>query len=36
VLGDGEIIETGNHDALMVSKGHYYEMVTSQLGVVDV
>jgi len=34
VLGDGEIIETGNHDALMVSKGHYYEMVTSQLGTV--
>ena len=35
VIGDGSIMEIGNHDELMVQKGHYYEMVVSQLGTVD-
>ena len=34
VIDNGKIIENGNHDALMEQKGHYYEMVISQLGTV--
>ncbi|MEG2718041.1 MAG: ABC transporter ATP-binding protein [Clostridia bacterium] len=32
VVGDGCIVEQGNHDALMAAKGVYYRMVLSQLG----
>ena len=32
VIGDGEILESGNHLSLMKKKGHYYEMVISQTG----
>ena len=32
VIDNGKIIENGNHNALMQQKGHYYEMVVSQLG----
>ncbi len=32
VVGDGRIIEKGNHDSLMAEKGHYYSMVISQMG----
>ncbi|HHW49337.1 MAG TPA: ABC transporter ATP-binding protein [Clostridiaceae bacterium] len=32
VISDGEIIESGNHESLMNRKGHYYEMVISQMG----
>jgi len=34
VIGDGEILESGNHATLMARKGQYYEMVVSQMGVV--
>jgi len=34
VIGDGEILETGNHAELMARQGRYYEMVVSQMGVV--
>jgi len=30
VMKDGDIIETGNHDELMASKGFYYELYNSQ------
>jgi len=33
VIGEGEIIESGNHKELMANKGHYYEMVVSQMGI---
>ncbi|SHI09920.1 ATP-binding cassette, subfamily B [Sporobacter termitidis DSM 10068] len=32
VIGGGEILESGTHNALMANKGAYYEMVMSQLG----
>lgn len=32
VLDAGEIIECGNHEELMAAKGHYYDMVVSQMG----
>ncbi len=32
VIGDGRIIEYGNHRSLMKMKGHYHEMVISQMG----
>jgi len=32
VIGDGEILESGNHQELMARKGPYYEMVVSQVG----
>lgn len=32
VIGDGKIIERGNHKSLMDQKGHYYNMVISQMG----
>ena len=32
VIGNGEILESGNHNELMKSKGAYYEMVLSQMG----
>ena len=32
VIGDGQILESGNHHSLMEKKGHYYEMVVSQMG----
>lgn len=32
VMGDGQILEYGNHQSLMREKGHYYEMVMSQMG----
>jgi len=34
VMGDGRIMESGNHDELMEQKGRYYEMVISQLGAI--
>ena len=33
VIGEGEIIEKGNHQSLMAAKGAYYNMVVSQMGV---
>ncbi len=32
VIGDGQILENGNHQSLMDEKGRYYEMVMSQMG----
>lgn len=32
VIGDGKILEIGNHKSLMHKKGHYYNMVISQMG----
>lgn len=32
VVGDGKIIERGNHESLMAEKGPYYNMVISQMG----
>jgi ATP-binding cassette subfamily B protein len=32
VLSNGRIVERGDHAALMALKGHYYEMVVSQMG----
>ncbi len=32
VIGDGQILENGNHQSLMNEKGRYYEMVMSQMG----
>lgn len=32
VIGEGKILERGNHKSLMKQQGHYYEMVMSQLG----
>jgi ATP-binding cassette subfamily B multidrug efflux pump len=32
VIGDGKILEKGNHKNLMSKKGQYYRMVTSQMG----
>jgi ATP-binding cassette subfamily B protein len=32
VIGDGKILERGNHESLMKQKGRYYEMVISQMG----
>lgn len=32
VIGDGQILEYGNHQSLMREQGRYYEMVMSQLG----
>jgi len=35
VLNNGMITEIGNHIDLMDKKGHYYDLVSSQLGLVD-
>ena len=35
VIGDGEILECGNHRELMEKKGRYYEMVVSQMGLAE-
>lgn len=35
VVGDGKILENGNHKSLMEKKGYYYEMVISQMGKLD-
>lgn len=32
VIGEGQILESGNHQSLMEKQGRYYEMVMSQLG----
>lgn len=32
VIGDGKILESGNHKSLMDIKGQYYKMVVSQMG----
>lgn len=32
VIGEGRILESGNHEQLMARKGRYYEMVVSQMG----
>lgn len=32
VIGDGTILEMGNHDELMEQHGRYYDMVVSQIG----
>ena len=32
VIGDGKIIESGNHETLIAQKGRYYQMVVSQMG----
>lgn len=32
VLSKGRIVERGDHETLMAGKGHYYEMVVSQMG----
>jgi len=32
VIGDGRILESGNHKSLMDKKGQYYKMVISQMG----
>lgn len=32
VIGGGRILESGNHQSLIEQKGHYYDMVISQMG----
>ena len=32
VIGDGQILEYGNHQSLMEEQGRYYQMVMSQMG----
>jgi len=32
VIGDGQILESGDHKSLMEKKGRYFEMVVSQMG----
>jgi ATP-binding cassette subfamily B protein len=32
VIGDGQIMEYGNHESLMKEQGCYYNMVMSQMG----
>ncbi len=32
VIGDGKILESGNHKSLMDERGEYYKMVISQMG----
>ncbi|MFT4106353.1 MAG: ABC transporter ATP-binding protein [Lacrimispora sp.] len=32
VIGDGQILESGNHQSLMKMQGRYYEMVMNQMG----
>ena len=32
VIGDGQILEYGNHESLMEEQGRYYHMVMSQMG----
>ena len=34
VIHDGMIVESGTHESLMLNKGRYYEMVSSQMGLV--
>ncbi|TGY41176.1 ABC transporter ATP-binding protein [Clostridium sartagoforme] len=36
VIGDGKILESGNHKTLMEKKGRYFEMVISQRGKIKV
>jgi ABC-type multidrug transport system fused ATPase/permease subunit len=33
VLGDGHIAELGNHEKLMETKGHYFDLFNKQMGV---
>jgi ATP-binding cassette subfamily B protein len=35
VLSGGRIVERGNHASLMSQKGHYYQMVVSQMGLAE-
>ncbi|QAA34878.1 ABC transporter ATP-binding protein [Clostridium manihotivorum] len=35
VIGEGKILEKGNHKTLMEKKGRYYDMVMSQMGRLD-
>ncbi|MDZ4993857.1 ATP-binding cassette domain-containing protein [Clostridium perfringens] len=35
VVGDGKILESGNHNSLMQKKGYYYDMIISQMGKLD-
>ncbi|WP_160677614.1 ABC transporter ATP-binding protein [Clostridium sp. C8-1-8] len=35
VIGEGRILEKGNHKTLMEKKGRYYDMVMSQMGRLD-
>ena len=35
VISGGEIVESGDHEILMELRGHYYDMVVSQLGTVE-
>lgn len=36
VIGNGKILESGNHKTLMEKKGYYFEMVMSQMGKLNV
>lgn len=36
VIGNGKILESGDHKTLMEKKGHYFKMVISQMGKVNV
>ncbi len=36
VIGDGKILESGDHKILMEKKGDYFEMVISQMGKLNV
>ena len=35
VMSNGMIVEIGKHEELMSKKGHYYELASKQLGVVE-
>jgi ATP-binding cassette subfamily B protein len=35
VVGDGAILESGNHTQLMAARGRYWEMVVSQMGLAE-
>lgn len=35
MLKDGKVVEVGDHKNLMTFKGHYYALVTLQMGSVE-
>ena len=36
VIGDGKILESGDHKTLMENKGNYFQMIISHIGKLNV